>query len=309
MPEPLPGLRTLRRREARRAANVTLRVQRRQGARHVGDAADARRAEEETANPSRCDARLTRHRRRPRGVRGGLAGRAAAASTVELFEMRPQRAVPRTRPTRWPNSSAAIRCAARRSRTPSGLLKEELARLDSLIVSCGARNGRAGRRRAGGRPRALRGARRVAVRGASADLACSRRGRGDPARPAVVVACGPLPRDGVVGEHRRAAGALRPAAAAAALLRRGLADRGGRFARRVADVSQVALREGRRRRLPQHPARPRAVSRVRPRSAHLPRHQPKDFERRRDGARRTSRAACRSRRWPTAATTRCASGR
>ena len=114
-------------------------------------------------------------------IGGGLAGCEAAWQAarrgveVDLYEMRPREADRRIRPVTLPSSFAATRCAAPRLENAVGLLKEELARLDSLIVTVGARDGRSGRRRARGRSGAFLRAGRVAHRRAAAHYDSARR--------------------------------------------------------------------------------------------------------------------------------------
>ncbi len=117
-----------------------------------------------------------------------------------------------------------------------GLLKEELARLDSLIVGAARASGGSGRRRAGRRSRALRRRGRVAPDGAPAHRgSCAKKSTTIDPAPAAIVACGPLPSRGAGARDRCAAGpraGQRLEPSAPALLRCGFADRRRRLARR-----------------------------------------------------------------------------
>ncbi len=107
--------------------DADVRMQRRQGARRL---LDRRRR----ASGSRRKSRRDRSRRACACSAAALRGarrrgrRRSAASTSNSTRCARCGAARRTRPMLWRNSSAAIRCAAPRSRTPSDLLKEELAR-------------------------------------------------------------------------------------------------------------------------------------------------------------------------------------
>ena len=108
----------------------------------------------------------------------------------------------------------------------------------------------------------------------------SRRDR--PRSHPTIVACGPLPSDALAGAIDALLARVAPAEAGApaALLRRGVADRRRRLARRDADVSQVALRS-------RATATTISTSRSTARSTRrfvrdlreLPKHEPKEFER------------------------------
>ena len=221
---------------------------------------------------------------------------------------RPQRARARDRRS---GRTRLQQLAARRGARERGRAAQRGARAARLAHrDVGARSGvPAGGALAVDRERFSRGAWRRASRPSRA-FACTARRSGEiPRDRAAIVACGPLPSPAFLERHRRPARTRSPRGRrrAAALLRCGVADRCRRLDRRNADVPQVALRQGRRRRLSQHPARPRRLRAARcttcARSSVTPRRTS------RTATRRTSRAACRSKRWPTAATTRCASGR
>ena len=170
----------------------------------------------------------------------------------------------------------------------------------------GARSRGAGRRGAGRRSRALQRDRRVAALGIARSRDRARRAAGDSGGRSRHRRLRTAPLARARGADRRA-GRRR----AAALLRRGGADRRDRLDRHGGHLPQVALRQGRRRRLPQHPARQSAVPAihraicVRCRSTI----RRTSSSTSRPARSRTSRAVCRSKRWPRAARTRCATDR
>ena len=133
-----------------------------------------------------------------------------------------------------------------------------LARHQRRARVCGS-----GRRSARGRSGALLRARRGAALRASAHHVSARRGHDDRPRRAHGAGVRTAPFRGALRRDRSLGGARadgdRLDADPSPLLRRGLADRRRRLARPRGDVSQVALRQGRRRRLPQHSARSSAI--------------------------------------------------
>ena len=116
----------------------------------------------------------------------------------------------------------------------------------------------------------------------------------------VVIATGPLTSPRARRRDRRAARDRRPV-----LLRFHGADRRGLVARPLEDVRALALRQGRRRGLPELPAVARADTRRS--STRCSRARPCRSRTSRRAS--TSRAACRSRSWPSAGARRCATAR
>ena len=169
-----------------------------------------RRARRRDSSPSDAHASRNGHRGRPRRVRGRVAACAARRARCGCTRCGRTRAARRTTPRCWPSWCAATRCAAPRSRTRVGLLKEELARLDSLIVDRGARERRS--RPAARWPSTASASARSSSRGSRPAGASRSSATKSPAIPAdglAIVACGPLPSaplaaqiDALVGGER-----------------------------------------------------------------------------------------------------------
>ncbi len=197
----------------------------------------------------------------------------------------------------------AARCGARERRRACS---RKSSRGSIRSSSVGARGRGAGRRGAGRRPRAFRRAVESRAAERTAHPAHREEVHDDSVAPAGIVVVRAAAERACCRRHRS------PRCDRRARRRQGAACTTSMRPRRSsppirstrARLSQVALRKGRRRRLSQHPARQRAVSRS---SSHdlrtSPRHEAKDFEARRVRQAPTSKAACRSKRWPIAART------
>ena len=110
---------------------------------------------------------ITHHRRRPRRLRGGLAGRLAGVP-VTLYEMRPVAPTAVHKTDRLAELVCSNSFRGDKLDNAVGLLKEEMRRLGLARHARGRSEPRAGRRRAGGRPRAVRRDRHRAPRRPSA---------------------------------------------------------------------------------------------------------------------------------------------
>ena len=223
-----------------------------------------------------------------RGERGGAVGDAAAHDHAGARHRSPGRA-----------GLLATRCAATTLHHPAGLLKREMESFGSLVLS-------AARAEAVPAGSALAVDRERFAAAVSAALA---------AHPRVELRreeVAELPDGDVVAGHRSAHLARAFAVARRApgrrlplLLRRHRAGGGGVEPRSRSPVRGLALRQGRRRRLPQRADGPRASTSpfVRPCST------PRCCRCATSSRRCSSRAACRSRSWRAAARTPCASDR
>ncbi len=198
-------------------------------------------------------------------IGGGLAGCEAAWQAarcgveVDLFEMRPHPQRPGAQDrARLPSSSAATRCAAPRSKTPSACSKKNCRGSDSLIVTLGARNGGARRRSAGGRSRsAFRRWSKSRIAAQPQITLHRRRSARHSARPSGDRRLRAASERGVPGESRSPL-----VGRAAALLRCRVADRRRRLDRRDRPMyrkSRYDKGATGERRLSQHSARSRAV--------------------------------------------------
>ena len=240
-------------------------------------------------------------------IGGGLAGTEAAWQVARrgahavLHEMRPVRRTPAHQTDRLAELVCSNSLKSEQENTAPWLLKEELRRLDSLLLEAARKArvpgghaltvDRGDLRRRSHRGHCVRAAHRTAARRSHRhSRGRHRRHRHRPAHQRRA------------GAGYRAAHRLRPPV----LLRQHQPHRGSRYGRYRHRVLGLALRQvdRRHRRLPELPLRPRAVRTLRRRTAGgggRPR-----AHRREDG-RRSSRRACPSKSWRGAAATRCAS--
>ena len=240
-----------------------------------------------------------RRRRRPRRLRGRVGAGRARRPRSRWWRCAP---CGRT-PAHQTDLLAELVCSnsfkSVETANAHGLLKAELRLLGSLLLGVRGRGARAGRRGAGRGPRGLRAPRHRAGRGAPEHPRGAGGGRRRCPSPGIV-ATGPLTSDRLADAIQARLGRASPG-----LLRRHRAHRRRRLARpRAALPRRPATARG----AATTTSTPRSTRRSTRRSWR--RWPPPTSTRATTSTRcRTSRAACRSRRWRGGAPRRCASAR